>query len=129
MPEHPTRASAGQQIRIWGQNLNRSLRAQQDFTNHLNPNIYDIALIQEPYFDFRGVSRATRAFVSIYPTTHTTNQKDTRSMILVNTRLPSTSWSTIAIPSPDITAIELVGTFGTVRIINVYNDCNHNKAI
>ncbi|KAJ7933227.1 hypothetical protein B0H13DRAFT_1462265, partial [Mycena leptocephala] len=48
---------------------------------------FDIALIQEPYFDFRGVSRATRAFVSIYPTTHTTNQKDTRSMILVNTRL------------------------------------------
>ncbi|KAJ7799791.1 hypothetical protein B0H13DRAFT_1551455, partial [Mycena leptocephala] len=115
-------------IRIWGQHLNRSLHAQQDFTNHLNPNIFDIALIQEPYFDFRGVSRATRAFVSIYPTTHTTNQKDTRSMILVNS-LPSTSWSAIAIPSPDITAIELVGTFGTVRIINVYNDCNHNKAI
>ncbi|KAJ6593067.1 hypothetical protein B0H19DRAFT_886282, partial [Mycena capillaripes] len=116
-------------LRIWGQNLNKSLRVQLDFINQLKTNVYDIALIQEPYFDNRGVSRATRGFVSVYPTTHTTNQRATRTMILINARIPSSSWNPVQIPSPDITAMEIFGAFGTIRIINVYNDCEHNAAI
>ncbi|KAJ7866878.1 hypothetical protein B0H13DRAFT_1493530, partial [Mycena leptocephala] len=57
------------------------------------------------------------------------NQRATRSMILVNIRLPSSSWVAIAIPSPDITAVQFHGTFGTIRFINIYNNCTHNNAL
>ncbi|KAJ7123911.1 hypothetical protein C8R46DRAFT_928113, partial [Mycena filopes] len=116
-------------LRLWQQNLNKSLDSQLDFLHSLKPSVYDIALIQEPHIDFRGVSRSNRAFISVYPPTHTKNQRGTRSLILVNARIPTSSWSVIPIPSPDITAIEIVGDFGTVRFINIYNDCTHNEAI
>jgi hypothetical protein len=36
-------------------------------------------------------------------------------MMLVNTRLPASTWRTVHIPSPDITAIDLFGEgFGTI---------------
>nr|GAT48527.1 RNA-directed DNA polymerase from transposon X-element [Mycena chlorophos] len=38
-------------------------------------------------------------------------------------------WTLLRIPSPDIVAIQLVGTFGTIRIVNVYNDGTHNNTI
>jgi hypothetical protein len=47
----------------------------------------------------------------------------------VNVRIPSSNWHTIPIDSPDITAIDLFGDFGTIRIINIYNDCEHNGAL
>ncbi|KAJ7869791.1 hypothetical protein B0H13DRAFT_1457417, partial [Mycena leptocephala] len=90
---------------------------------------YDIALLQEPHVDFRGVSRAGRAWVSVYPPTHSGNQRATRSVILMNSHLPSSMWKPVLIDSPDVTAVELRGEFGTIRIVNVYNDCNHNEAL
>jgi hypothetical protein len=51
-------------------------------------------------------------------------------MILVNTRLPTASWRTVPIPSPDITAIDFFGeAFGTIRIINIYNNCDNNTSL
>ncbi|KAJ7770099.1 hypothetical protein B0H16DRAFT_1307108, partial [Mycena metata] len=116
-------------LHIWQQNLNKSLDSQNDFMNSLTPNYYDIALIQEPQIDWRGVSRGKRSFVSVYPPTHAKNQRATRSVIFVNTRLSSSSWAPVPIPSPDITAINLIGDFGTIRIVNVYNDGNHNETL
>ncbi|KAJ7138921.1 hypothetical protein C8R46DRAFT_921828, partial [Mycena filopes] len=116
-------------IRCWQQNLNKSLDSQNDFMNSLNPNFYDIALVQEPHIDKRGVSRAKRSFVSVYPTTHAQRQAATRSAIFVNTRLPSSSWMPVSIPSSDITAIDVMGDFGTIRIINIYNDGDHNETL
>ncbi|KAJ7939084.1 hypothetical protein B0H13DRAFT_1549379, partial [Mycena leptocephala] len=122
-------STTDRRLTIWQQNLNKSLDAQNDFLHRLNPNTYDIALIQEPHFDFRGMTRANKRWVSILPPTHTPNQRATRSMILVNICLPSSSWVAIAIPSPDITAVQFHGTFGTIRFINIYNDCTHNNAL
>ncbi|KAJ7826530.1 hypothetical protein B0H13DRAFT_1547200, partial [Mycena leptocephala] len=117
-------------LHIRSQNLNKSLKAQTDFLNSLSPRYFDVALIQEPYFDLRATSRATRAYVSVYPPNHSANHRATRSMVLVHTRLPSSTWRTVPIPSSDITAIDIFGpVFGTIRIINIYNDCEHNKMI
>ncbi|KAJ7851699.1 hypothetical protein B0H13DRAFT_1643800, partial [Mycena leptocephala] len=131
MPDTPLQQThGGKQLRIWGQNLNRSLKAQTDFINSLSPHHFDFALVQEPCCDFRGLSRTTRAFVSIYPPTHAQDQRATRSMIMVNARIPSTTWNPVIIQSPDVTAVEIFGAnFGTIRIINVYNNCNHNQAL
>ncbi|KAJ7118525.1 hypothetical protein C8R43DRAFT_817604, partial [Mycena crocata] len=81
---------------------------------------YDIALIQEPYIDFRGVGRANRRFASIYPPSHTPNHRATRSVIFIGTQLPSASWTAIPIQSPDVTAVEIWGNYGTIRIFNIY---------
>ncbi|KAJ7309366.1 hypothetical protein DFH08DRAFT_719305, partial [Mycena albidolilacea] len=130
MSEHPRPSQAGRQFRIWGQNLNKSLDAQIDLLNHLSPNYFDLALLQEPCCDFRGLSRATRGFVSVYPPAHSRDPRASRSMILVNTRLPTASWRVVSILSPDITAIDFFGeAFGTIRIINIYNDCKNNASL
>ncbi|KAJ7606519.1 hypothetical protein FB45DRAFT_704511, partial [Roridomyces roridus] len=90
---------------------------------------YDIALIQEPHFDFRGYTRANRHWTVIYPPAHGPKQTVTRSIIFVNVRLTSGTWTEVPIPSLDVTAMEIHGNYGTIRIINFYNDCNHNDAL
>ncbi|KAJ7143837.1 hypothetical protein C8R44DRAFT_577501, partial [Mycena epipterygia] len=116
-------------LRVWQQNLNKSLSAQQDMLGSLKPSKYDIALLQEPHFDFKHQSRTNLRFTSIYPTPHSTYPDRSRSLILMNTHLSSSSWSQIPLESSDMTAVELTGEFGMLRIINVYNDCDHNDAL
>ncbi|KAJ7368980.1 hypothetical protein DFH08DRAFT_678260 [Mycena albidolilacea] len=130
MSEHSQPPRVGHQFRIWGQNLNKSLDAQIDLLHHLSPNYFDLALLQEPCCDFRGLSRATRGFVSIYPPSHSRDPRASHLMILVNTRLPAASWRAVFIPSPNITAIDFFGeAFSTIRIINIYNNCDNNASL
>ncbi|KAJ6457696.1 hypothetical protein C8R45DRAFT_757768, partial [Mycena sanguinolenta] len=116
-------------MRVWQQNLNKSLRAQLDMLHSMKPEHYDIALIQEPYVDFRNKSRTNLRFTVVYPTPHAGRPGLSRSLILVNTNLPSHSWTQIPLDSSDLTGIELTGDFGIVRLINVYNDGDHNQAL
>ncbi|KAJ7347957.1 hypothetical protein DFH08DRAFT_618962, partial [Mycena albidolilacea] len=116
-------------LHIWGQNLNKSLIAQNNFYHSLDANIYDLALLQEPHLDFRGLSRVERSFIPVYPKLHAAQQKTTRSTIWVNTHIPSSNWQAIQMASPDITAVDLWGDFGTLRIVNLYIDCEHNEAL
>jgi len=55
--------------------------------------------------------------------------KNTRSIIMVNRLVATDSWTPISINSSDVTAIQLQGDHGTIHIINVYNDCNHNESL
>ncbi|KAJ6481017.1 hypothetical protein C8R45DRAFT_831717, partial [Mycena sanguinolenta] len=114
---------------VWQQNLNKSLRAQLDMLHSLKPDRYDIALIQEPHVDFQNRSRTNLRFTAVYPTLHAERPGLSRSLILVNTNIPSHSWTQIPLDSSDLTGIELTGEFGTIRLINVYNDCDHNQAL
>ncbi|KAJ7117899.1 hypothetical protein C8R43DRAFT_901832, partial [Mycena crocata] len=129
MPNTPPPVPQPRRLRIWQQNLNKNLVSQIHCLAAAKPEIYDLVLIQEPHIDFRGVSRSNLRFASIYPSHHSRRPSSSRSLILVNTRLPSASWSAIPIDSPDVTAVELTGEYGTLRIINIYNDCNHNDAL
>src|ERR1700733_14915921 len=109
-------------LTIWQQNINKSLLAQLDTLSTIKKD-YDVVLIQEPYFDFKGLSRANAHFTVIGPSKHRDHHatKPSRSIILVNKALDSSSWTSIDMPSPDITAIQVTGPFGTIRIFNVYN--------
>ncbi|KAJ7362926.1 hypothetical protein DFH08DRAFT_683329, partial [Mycena albidolilacea] len=121
MSEHPQPSQTGCQFRIWNQNLNKSLDAQIDLLHNLSPHYFHLALLQEQCCDFRGLSRSTRGFVSIYPPSHAKDLRASRSMILVNARLPASAWRVVNIQSPDITAIDYFGeAFGTIRIVNIY---------
>ncbi|KDR65913.1 hypothetical protein GALMADRAFT_81370, partial [Galerina marginata CBS 339.88] len=95
----------------------------------MKPEIYDIALIQEPYIDHLGRSRANQHWIVVYPPPHNEEPSRTRSIILVNRRIATNSWTQIEVDSFDITGIQLHGEFGTLRIYNVYNDCKHNDSL
>ncbi|KAJ6452970.1 hypothetical protein C8R45DRAFT_847454, partial [Mycena sanguinolenta] len=116
-------------LRVWQQNLKKSLKAQLDMLGSLKPKKYDLALIQEPNIDFRNMSRTNLCFTSVYPTLHATSPEKSRALILVNTLIASSSWNTIPIPSSDITAIELRTPAGVLRIINIFNECDHNDSL
>ncbi|KZT20457.1 hypothetical protein NEOLEDRAFT_1075620, partial [Neolentinus lepideus HHB14362 ss-1] len=80
-------------IRIWQENLNKSITATFDLLNRadLHKN-WDILLIQEPYIDTFKNAKATRAWTVIYPTDHLNRSEKTRSLILVNSRLSTNDW-------------------------------------
>ncbi|KAF8236008.1 hypothetical protein L208DRAFT_1253814, partial [Tricholoma matsutake] len=94
---------------------------------------YDICAIQEPYTNFNAkettYQRANRQWTTIYPSTHGTHPQSSRSLILINTNIPTDSWKQITFQHPDITAIELTGASGTLHIITIYNDCENNRAL
>src|SRR6202040_1378420 len=69
----------------------------------------------------------------ILPPSHNRPRTDgtmpTRSAILVSPRLDTAQWMDLSIDSPDVTGIQIWGDFGTIRLINIYNDCKHSAAI
>src|SRR6266487_2347722 len=117
------------QLRIWQQNCRKSLINQQHVINSLSPMIFDICLIQEPYIDFLNNTRAPTGWKVIYPPTRFTEGARTRAVTLISPKLATTKWLDLRIDSPDITGIQIWGDFGTIRILNIYNDCEHSASI
>jgi hypothetical protein len=98
--------------------------------NSLNPKIFDICFIQEPYLDFLNNTRAPTGWTTIYPPTHFKAESErTRSIILVSPHLATSNWMDLRIDSPDVTGIQIWGEFGTIRFFNIYNDCDHSASI
>jgi len=60
--EHDTR-----NLKIWQQNLNRSLEGQLDLLQSMKDKSYDIAAIQEPHIDFLGQTRSNPYWMVLYP--------------------------------------------------------------
>src|SRR5271170_2571987 len=77
-------------IRIWQQNTRRSLDAQLALLNWLR-NKFDIVCIQEPHFDFQNLSRATRVWHSVYPTTPANDAARPRALTLIHGRISTNS--------------------------------------
>jgi hypothetical protein len=128
MPEQPQNTPQ-RPLLIRQQNVNKFLLSQLDLLESLKRDEYDICVIQEPYIDFNGKSRANRQWITLYPSTHQEHPDSTRSVTLINTNLSTDAWKQIKFQHPDITAFEIQGPFGTLRIINIYNDCNNNSAL
>lgn len=117
-------------LKIWQQNINKSLAAQLDMLQSLKPRKYDIALIQEPYLNHNDRSLTNLQFTSVLPSAppqHTPTQS--QSLILVNTALPSDSWLPILLLSSDLMGVELRRPYRIIQIINVYNDGDNNNAL
>ena len=123
------RTTTRNQLRIWQQNLNKSLTAQLHLINTASPQEWDILLLQEPWFG-NTTTRASHAWRVLYPDIYyedkTTNL---RSIILVNTNLPTDCYEQIQFRSTDVTGIRIKTDAGPVTLINAYNDCTHNETI
>lgn len=100
--------------------------------SNLNPDTYDLACIQEPYLNpvnLANASNLRRHWDVIYPTRHHDGAERTQSILLVNKKLSKNNWHIIPLDSLNVTAIELTGNFGKVRVYNIYNPCDHNCTI
>jgi len=115
---------------IWQQNVRKLLVATLTLLNGLRDE-YDLVCIQEPHFDFRGITRATGVWMAVYPSNHMVEQEGstTRSLILIHCRISTAAWMQIEVASKDITAIQLEGPGGKLNIYNIYNDCTHSRTI
>jgi hypothetical protein len=126
MPDTPTGNPT--QLRIIQLNVNKSNDSQTDFLiNRINPNHYDLVMLQEPYFDYKKASRISSKWIAIYPLNHIDNPLRTRSLILVNAKISSDTWTALPIECPDITTIQISGEWGILRIFNIYNDQAHSR--
>ena len=98
--------------------------------SNAKPNEWDILALQEPWFDHLGKTRANPKWSATYPTPKgRDNLPHPRSIILVNTNIPTESITQIPIDSNDITAIKINTKHKTLTIINVYIANNNNDAI
>ena len=110
-------------IRFWQQNLNKSLTAQLDLLNQVDPKNTDLIFIQEPHIDFLNLTRANHHWTVIYPTTHHNTPAKTRSVTLVNKTMSKNSWRQVPLDSSDVTVMELKVNNLSIAIYNIYNAC------
>lgn len=99
---------------------------------NLNPEKYDLECIQEPFLNAVGLANASnlrRFWDVIYPTNHHSNPERSQTILLVNKKLSKNNWHIIPLDTPNITAIEIHGHFGKVRIYNIYNACDHSRTL
>ena len=92
-------------LRIWQQNINRSLEGQLDLLQSLQANKYNIVVIQEPHINFLGCTRANPYWLVIYPRLHLDNPKKTRSVTLINQSISTNNWEALNILSNDVTGV------------------------
>jgi len=117
------------QLRIWQQNLNKSLTSQLHLINTAHPNDWDVLILQEPWIGHTG-TRSSPYWRVIYPNTHySDNAKTTHSLIFINTNIPTNSYTQIQFHNADVTGVCITHDTQKFYVINVYNDCNHNESM
>jgi hypothetical protein len=85
-------------------------------------------LIQEPYLDRYGNTKATKDWRVIYPSSRLSLGNKTRSVIMVNAALDTNHWAQLMAPeSNDLSAIQLKDDYGRLIIFNIYNNCDNSK--
>ena len=124
-----TEAREPRMLRIWQQNINRSLEGQLDLLQSLKDNDYDIVALQEPHIDFLGRTRANAHWTVIYPKRYLVDPSKTRALIFINREISTNNWDEIPLDSVDVTGVRLHGEFGAICLLNIYNDCEHNRSI
>src|SRR5271156_1498796 len=117
-------------INVWQQNARKSLIVQLA-TLHSVEYKYDVICIQEPYFDFQSLSRATGVWTSVYPSNfnRAIDGPVPRSLTLIHTRISTNCWSQVPVDSLDVVAVQFTSTKGSLNIYNIYNDCSHSDTI
>lgn len=117
-------------LRILQQNLNKSGHTQLDLLNDPFIADYDILALQEPHLTFLGLTTSTPNWHVVYPTAHGTDgEGQTHSVILVNSRLSTGSWTAIPVRYSDITAISVHSDDATLHLFNLYVDGDHDTAL
>jgi len=123
------RTDRATELSIRQQNINKSLTAQNNFLHQLNPDVYDLGAIQEPYLDHCHNSHASHHWYTIYHKEHYVTPTKTRLLMLVNKHLATDTWSQVGCGLSDITAVQLQMERGRVLIINTYNEGGQQQGL
>jgi hypothetical protein len=126
---HPPRSP--NTITIWQQNINRSSTCQHDLISStaLARRGIDIVALQEPAINNFGTTIASREWIPVYPSTHNSDPRKTRSLLLLRSDILTDQWKQVDFPSGDITIINICGNWGDMTIYNIYNNCEKNDTI
>ena len=94
---------------------------QEDLINSDVHRNYDILMLQEPYIDAYGNTKATSKWRVVYPSSFRSSSESPRVVILVNVSIDTNMWSQIRIlGTQDLVAIQMESTAGRISIYNVY---------
>ena len=74
---------APNRLRIWQQNLNKSRVVQEDLINSGVYKDYDVLILQEPYIDSYGNTKATSDWRVVYPTSFLSRTHPTHSVSIL----------------------------------------------
>ena len=103
---------------------------QEDFINLDVYKSYNLLLLQEPYIDGYGNTKATKDWRVTYPSCHLSLNSPVRSVILVSANLDTNNWAQLTVPgSNDLTSIQFKAGPSLFNIFNIYNDCHHNASM
>ena len=117
-------------LRIRQQNLRHCKDAQNDLINSPIHNKADILILQEPYFDTFRNTKATHHWHVVKPTSYRESAATIKAIIMVNKRLSTGQWTQIDIKdTQDLVGVQLTGQYGTISILNIYNDQHHDLTL
>ncbi|KAF8228896.1 hypothetical protein L208DRAFT_1107993, partial [Tricholoma matsutake] len=98
--------------------------------NTAQPENWDILVLQEPFLDSLGNTKASPYWRVLYPSNHHKDNSDhLRSVLLINTNINTNSYTPLDIRCNNITVVHFLGEFGSISIFNIYNDCTHNDVL
>ncbi|KAG1773718.1 hypothetical protein EV702DRAFT_925459, partial [Suillus placidus] len=118
------------ELKIWQQNINTSLIAQESLLNTSDVLDWDILILQEPHINFLCNTRANHWWHVLYPTNHFTNpQQRTQAVTLIRTPLDTNTWRQLPFPSSDIVLLQISGNHSKCTIFNIYNDNTHHNTL
>jgi hypothetical protein len=118
-------------LKIWQQNINKSLTCQHDLLsnkNLINKGI-SITALQEPSINTFNLTIANKDWTTLYPSTHNTSPEKTRVAMLIHTALALDSWTQLDFPSGDVIVTQIKGSWGRITIFNIYNNGNNDATI
>jgi hypothetical protein len=116
---------------IWQQNVNKSPSCQHDIISNKCLVTKGISLItlQEPALSGGRLTISLRDWITIYPSKHTDNPTNSRSITLIRANINSESWNQLEFPSSDVTVTQITGQWGKIMIFNVYNNSESDETI
>jgi len=121
-PTHQATRGESEQVKIQQQNVNKSLIVQSNLLDQLDPNLFNICTIQEPYLDHNHNSCPTPHWYTIYLKEHYVSLSKTRSLMLVSKCIVTDTWSQVDSGSSDIMAIQVCTRLSKILIVNMYSD-------
>lgn len=120
------------QLRILSLNCRKQPEVMHSLINSTPPSQWDILCIQEPPYDIdRRSGYYTQSWVPVFPSYASTRPNNThiRSLMLINSSLPSDSYAASPIPSLDLTGITLTTLHHSLHIYSVYNPPDSDATI
>ena len=118
-----------EQLKIWQQNLNTSHIALHLLLNNKPTDDWDIVALQEPPVDRLGNMKANHRWRVVYLTHKLAKGDKPRVVIFINAKISTNCWEQIDFPSADVVIVRTRTTEGSCTIVNMYNDCKHDRTL